>query len=215
MAGALAAAAASAAAAGNVSAGISLLSYATTSNASAGASLAINKPAGAANGNVLISIAHHSNSGATWTPGSGFTEIVDNAGSSFGEVARRTVDGSEAASFTFTCSTAAGTLTGGIICFQNGIFDVVGTPGGAGTTATAPSITMSGAGIVLAVYTRASSGVTFSTPSGFTPLWSDSDGSAPSIAVFWKSVAAGATGDISSVPSGGTASGYLIGIKST
>lgn len=203
------------ASAASSSAGISIVSSATTANTSNGASLVITKPSGIVNGDVLISVAHHSTASSTWTPGTGFTEVQDFASQSAGDVARRTVDGTEAATFTLTCSSATGTLTGGIVAFRNAIFDQVGTIGGAASPSVAPGITMTGPGIVLAVFSRNASGITFSTPSGFTPLWSDSDGSAPSIAVFWKAVAAGATGDVSTVPSAATASGYLIGIKST
>lgn len=143
-------------------------------------------------------------------PGAGFSEDYDAGSNPMGEVAHLTAGGSEPASYDFTVGTKVD-LCGAIVCLRGAAFDVCGVSSISFSTVSAPSITLSQAGLVLACYVTGNSG-TFSTPSGFDPVISQY-GNTVNIAIFAKAFPAGATGVVASTLSSGNGKGLLIGVK--
>lgn len=184
-----------------------------TSNTSNGSTLTIAKPSGLPNGAKVYFVAFASGA-VTWTPPSGFTEREDFSTSGMGGVFERTIDGSEGASFTATASSAGETLSGAVFAVRNGVFDLVGALSALSSPIVAPAITLAKKGIAFAIYARIAASITFTTPSGWTSLISDSDGDGPSFAIFYKEFsAAGSTGTASSTPSSVQGYGYQLGVK--
>jgi len=124
---------------------------------------------------------------------------------------------SEPASYTITSSNNT-THDAYIIAYRAAAIDVIGTLSAAASPIVAPSITTTkNDSYVFASYGAANSGgITFTTPTGFTALASDSDGTAPSFALFYKTQAtAGSTGTASSTPSAGSQRGIQFSIIPT
>lgn len=175
-----------------------------------GTTLDIVTPSGLV-GDVIISGAVCENS-RTWTPHTGFTEVFDTNSL---EISRRTVDGSEAATLTFTANAGHGGASGFALLLRGGTYDTVGSASAPSSTPAAPSITLTGAGRVYAIFWRQSSGISFTTPTGFTYVAHDADGNSPSWAMFYKDFPAGATGTVSSSVSSGSGYGVLVGVKAS
>lgn len=173
--------------------------------------LEISKPTCILN-DVLISLVVASNTGRTWTAHTGFTELLDSGGA---EIARRTVDTTEAATLTFTSSANHRRASGAVVCFRGGTYDTIGSVSAEASSPAAPSITMTGAGIVLAIFWRSADSIAFTAPTGFVPVIADSDGDSPSYAIFYKEVAAGATGTVTSTLTAGKGYGVLVGVKAS
>lgn len=163
------------------------------------------------NGDVLISLAL-ADGNVTWTTHTGFTELLD---SQRAEISRRTVDTTEAATLTFTSSANHGRASGAVVCLRGGTYDTIGSVSSQASSPAAPSITMTGAGIVLAIFWRAADTIAFTTPTGFTPVAVDNDGDSPSYAIFYKVVDAGATGTVTSTLTAGKGYGVLVGVKAS
>lgn len=174
-----------------------------------GTTLVIAKPT-CITSDVLVSLAVSSNDGRTWTAHTGFTELLDSGGV---EIARRTVDTTEASTFTYTASGQHSRASGAVVCLRGGTYDTIGTVSAKASSPIAPSITMTGAGIVLAIFWRAADTIAFTTPTGFVPVIADNDGDSPSYAIFYKEVSAGATGTVTSTLTAGKGYGVLVGIK--
>ena len=196
----------------NISVGLppSYIADAKTQTGSAGTTITINVPAGTIDGDVLVLFVTSANSGATWTTPAGWTAGTSAVGA---KVFYRTAS-SEPASYTITQSVST-TADGYIANFRNASIDVVGAFSGSGTNpAVAPSITVTNNNsLVIAVFSDATGNETYSTPTGFTPLDSDSDATGPSSGIFYKTgVSAGAFGTVSSTMSGGTSRGALISL---
>ena len=160
---------------------------------------------------VLISFAC-ADSNVTWTTHTGFTELLD---SQRAEISRRTVDTTEAATLTYTASANHGRASGAVVCLRGGTYDTIGTVSAAASSPAAPEITMTGAGVVLAIFWRSSDNIAFTTPTGFARVVADSDGDSPSYAIFSKEVSAGATGTVTSTLTAGKGYGVLVGIKAS
>lgn len=163
------------------------------------------------NGDVLISLAL-ADGNVTWTTHTGFTELLD---SQRAEISRRTVDTTEAATLTFTSSANHGRASGAVVCLRGGTYDTIGSVSSQASSPAAPSITMTGAGIVLAIFWRAADNIAFTAPTGFTPVAVDNDGDSPSYAIFYKEAAAGATGTVTSTLTAGKGYGVLVGVKAS
>lgn len=161
---------------------------------------------------VLISLAVSDNNARTWTTHTGFTELLDSNGAG---VSRRTVDTTEAATLTYTASGNHGGASGAVVCLRGGTYDTIGTVSAKAKSPIAPSITMSGAGVVLAIFWRNSDSIAFTAPTGFVSVKADSDGDSPSYAIFSKVVDAGATGTVTSTLTAGKGYGVLVGIKAS
>ena len=191
---------------------MTFVASASVSNASNSATALVTKPSGTASGHLLIGLCI-SDGNPTYTPPSGFTEWLDTATGAFGEVAYKTAGGAEPADYTFTASKSTQKLAAAVLAFSNAQIDVLGAIGASAGSVVAPSIDMTDDGQVIAIFASAQDGITWTTPSGWTPVISDSDASTPSFAIFRKTVAAGATGTVTSATSFGGSRGLLIGIK--
>lgn len=161
---------------------------------------------------VLISLAVSDKDARTWTTHTGFTELLDSNGA---EVSRRTVDTTEAATLTYTASGNHGGASGAVVCLRGGTYDTIGSVSAEASSPAAPSITMTGAGIVLAIFWRTADTISFTAPTGFVPVIADSDGDSPSYAIFYKVVDSGATGTVTSTLTAGKGYGVLVGIKAS
>lgn len=184
-----------------------------TSNTSSGSTLTIAKPSGLPVGTLVYFLSFASGA-VGWTPPAGFTEREDFGTSGMGGVFERVLDGSEGASFTATASSSGETLSGCVFAVANGKFDLVGALTALSSPIVAPAISLAKKGIAFAAFARIAASITFTTPSGWTPLISDGDGDRPSFAVFYKEFnAAGSTGTASSTPSSVQGYGYQLGVK--
>lgn len=96
--------------------------------------LTINKPTGTVDGDLMISIIYTDANAPTFTPNTGWTEIVD---SNQVQICYKTAS-SEGSSYTFT-TTKQGSITGFIVTYRYGAYDTVGT---VATDTIAPSITV-------------------------------------------------------------------------
>lgn len=171
----------------------------------------INKPSGTQESNFLLAVMTTENNGTTWTGDTGWTEILDNGST---RIAYKVATSSEPSTYTFT-SSSSGTVTRGcILCYRNAAYDTIGT---ADTTSpfTPAGITMSKAGLLIGVITRAGgSSQTLTLPASMTSRFNSSASSA-TIAVGDEAVLAGPTGSTRTFTStSGTAtSAVLLGIK--
>jgi hypothetical protein len=121
---------------------------------------------------------------------------------------------SEPASYTVTSSNST-THDAYIIAYRDAAIDVMGAISDVNDTIEAPSITTTAnKAYVFASYGVAeTASVTFSTPTGFTALASDSDDTPPSFGLFYDTQAtAGATGIATSDASDGTGRGIQFSI---
>lgn len=184
---------------------------------SSSTTLTITKPAGTVSGDLLLA-AMSADGNATWTGDTGFTEIFDQSavgGSPGLRIAYKVAGGAEGASYAFTPSLSR-KLSGIILRIPNGAFDAVGAIGTSGSklNCVAGAASLSSAGRLLAFFFSDASGDTYSTPAGMTLVASDTDGDAPSWAVFEQVVPSGSTGTRTATPSAnGGHAGILVGIK--
>lgn len=174
--------------------------------------IAVNVPTGTANGDLLILMVM-SNSG-TWTTPSGWTVWLASANNR--AIYYRTAS-SEPASYTITQGSST-TASACMLAYQNAAIDVMGTITAGNTSPnTATAITTTANNTIVFDYVASNdASLTFSTPSGYTSLASDSDATAPSYALFYKTQAtAGTTGTAATTFASGTARSILFAIKST
>jgi hypothetical protein len=178
---------------------------------SAATTITINVPTGTAQNDLLIAVLTAPAGATTWTTPSGWS--VGITASQGRTVFYKTASSSEPANYTFT-SSASGTNQGYIFTYRNARFGVGGTVSALASPAVAPSITTTANNaVIFDVVAVGGVSITFSTPTGYTSLDSDSDATSPSSNVFTKTqVAAGATGTASSTPSSGSARAYLFSI---
>lgn len=171
--------------------------------------ITINVPSGVANGQVLVLIATVGSVSSTWTTPTGWTLW---SAANAGRTVYYKIASSEPASYTITQSVST-TASATILAYANAAIDVMGTLGTNATPSVAPSITTTANNCYVFYYsaTRTVASVTYTTPTGYNALVSDSDATAPSYVVFYTTQAtAGATGTVSSTPSGGNTSAPLL-----
>lgn len=159
--------------------------------------ITVNVPSSTANNDLMILVVVSATAANTWTTPSGWT--VWRASGNGRAIYYRTAS-SEPASYTVTQS-GSSTASAYILSYRNASIDVMGTLGSPADPSVAPSITTTAddAYVFYFVANPGQSSNTYSTPTGFTPLVSDTDGTAPSSAIFYKVQAtAGATGTASS-----------------
>lgn len=169
-------------------------------------------------GDLMIAL-YGANGTTTWTPPSGWTEIADQGtGASLG-AAYKIYPAGESNKYNFTASTAR-ILSGCVLTFRAASYDVIGAIDAtvASNVMTAPGITLSTTdSAIIAAFFNAGSSKTWSSPtSGLISAATDSDGSAPSFAVYYQlNVAAGSSGDKTATISGsaGGMASVLIGLK--
>ncbi len=167
-------------------------------------SLAINKPASPVNGNLFLGFGSTKATTTTFSPvPTGFTEIADGQGI---EAVKRTVDGSEAATFTFTQS-ASDREVAAMLQFSAWTTVTAGTPGGSDT---ASGITMPKSGILIACFALDNAGVV-SSVAGMTLVASTASGNTK-LYIYKQIVGGGATGDRVATVTGGTSRGVLMGV---
>jgi hypothetical protein len=178
----------------------------------AATTIPINVPSGTANDDLMILFVASSGTANTWTTPAGWTVWKSNFN---GRAIYYRTASSEPASYTITQSGSA-TSDGYILTYRFATIDVIGGYGSAGSPSVAPSITTT-ANNAIVFYSVVSGGqadATYTTPSGFTPIVSDSDGTTPSSAIFSRVQAtAGVTGTASSTPSAGNPSSLQFAIK--
>jgi hypothetical protein len=188
------------------------IAQATAVQNTSSTTIAVNVPTGTANGDLLILMVM-SNSG-TWTTPSGWTVWLASANNR--AIYYRTAS-SEPASYTITQGSSA-TASACMLAYRNAAIDVMGTITVGNTspnTATAITTTANNA-IIFDYVASNNASITFSTPSGYASLASDSDATAPSYALFYKTQAtAGTTGTADTTFASGTARSILFAIKST
>jgi hypothetical protein len=181
---------------------------------SASTTITINVPTGTADGDLLIAVLIGTSASAAWTTPSGWTAGITL---SQGRAVFYKTAASEPASYTFTFGQNV-ILQGYLLTYRNAQWGVNGTIGALTTPADASAITTTVNNSVIFYYVSTGSGtnITFSTPTGYTLLDSDSDLTIPASAIFTTTQAiAGTTGTVSSTPSTGTARASLFAIYPT
>lgn len=175
--------------------------------AAASTTVAVTKPTGVAIGDLLLGICGAGNPSRTFTAPSGFSEVADTNGV---EVATRTADGSEGASFTFTAD-LSDTLLGAVVRISRWTTVTVGAVTNSGNAA--GSITMPKAGLLVAYFFGSGPSTTaLSAPSGMSQFGTTQVQGNNAEALFSEYVPSGSTGSRVTVPTGGSARGVLIGI---
>lgn len=178
----------------------------------ASTTITVNVPSGTANGNLMILVVASSSGAITWTTPSGWT--VWNSTFQGRAIYYRTAS-SEPASYTITQSSSF-TSSAYILTYRNATIDVMGAYSSSGSPSIAPSITTTAnnATVFYFVASPTQTSCTYTTPTNFTPLVSDSDATAPSSAIFTRVQAtAGATGTASSTPTAGLPFSVQFSIK--
>jgi hypothetical protein len=164
---------------------VTIVNTASATKSGTGTTIAVNKPASVASGDLLVIVAGFNTPGTVTSP-SGFSAMhVNVGGGGIGLcMCSRVADGTEGASFTVTLASAS---DGFVICTAlrgvDGTTPVLGTgdvsiPGLA--TATCPAVSWSGASDAVALIGYTQQGVTppaaITWPSGFTLLLTGNDG---------------------------------------
>ena len=190
------------------------ISYSASTLATNSTSLPINKPSGVLAGDILV-VGLCSGSSGTWTPPSGWTELLDQGANPGLAVMYKVATGSEPASYTFLVSTSTA-IAGQILCIRTGMYDLIGsvaTLAGNGNLVI-PSITMAGGVLIGVVGSSGQPGRTHSTPAGMTNTAQTKNGGT-SISAFYQENISGASGTRTSVMDGGggTNAGVLLGVK--
>lgn len=177
------------------------IAVAARSHATGAASsqLAIPKPAGVGEGALLVAFVVESAYSRTVTVPAGWTELAQVDGRS---LAYKVAGPSEPASYTWTFGSAADSQ-GDILAISGGRFDVAGSFGAAFASVTAAAVTAAADNSLALAWFAATEtpNTTFSTPSGWTSVTSDSASNITSAAIFSKAVSAGSTGDAVSTTS--------------
>lgn len=165
------------------------------SSASGGA-ITINKPTGTLENDLMIAV--YSGDGTqTWTPATGWTEVLDyNTRAGIG-VAWKVATAAEGSTYTFTSSGGGTNYNGFIVTYSGAAFDVMGTATTSGTSSIAISgITVSeNLSILLSFVAQgATTNATFTPASGFSSLASNLTNRPPS-QLWSKNIESGATGN--------------------
>lgn len=174
--------------------------------------LTINVPTGTSSGKLMIAFIVSEDTGKNINAPTGWTVFSDNTN---GRAIQYKIASDSETSYTWNTNSEDFNSQGFILTYSNALADVVGTFSSNSTPTVAPSITVTNNNsLALAWFNRQASGsITFTTPTGWTALVSESDANAPSSAIFYKNVDAGATGTVTSTPSSNTARGILASFK--
>jgi hypothetical protein len=183
----------------------------TSGAATSSSTLSIAKPNGIATGALMVAFIVTAD-GVSRTAPPGWER--QRAGPSNADVYTKRVEDGEPSSFEWRFGEATSSQ-GFIAAFGGADFDAMSLFSGTANPAIAGSVTASAANsLAVAWFARGANGsISFSTPSGWTPLIADTDASSPSSALFTRAVGAGATGAASSTPSSGGGSGLQIVLK--
>lgn len=185
---------------------IALVNTTSVSQTTNSTTISVNVPSGVVNNNLLILVVTSGSSTNTWTIPTGWTGwgTVLSGRRIFYRYAN-----SEPASYTVTQSTST-SASAYMLAYSGANIDAIGSWSSAASPTVAPAITTGLDNAIVFDFASVSGGgtgnITFSTPTNFTPLVSDSDSSAPSTAIFYRNkLTAGGTGTASSTPSSSTA----------
>lgn len=185
---------------------ITAVAQTSASQTTVSPTITVNVPSGTANGDLMILIVASSQLN-TWTTPSGWTLWFQNNGRA---IFYRTA-ASEPASYTVTQNNSE-TSDGFMLTYRNAAIDVIGSLGSNANPSVGAAITTTDSNCYVFdfVSARTNASITFTTPTGYTALISESDGVAPSAAIFFKTQsAAGTTGSATSTPSGGVNAGSM------
>lgn len=179
----------------------------------------VSKPTGTASGDLLIlAVTHYDNLSATVTPPSGFTSIISEVSSFFGDNLTRTevfwkiAGGSEGSSYSVTISDGGWTelivaaYTGADGTTPIDTSSKVHINDSSTTTLTIPGVTAARDGSVAFATAAGYSANAWTTPSGFTGR----DTGTTTFKMWDEAVNAGATGNVVSTSSGLTGNGILV-----
>lgn len=194
------------------------IASAQNQNTTSGTTLAINKPSGTIQGDLMIAFMSSGGTATnrTWSTPSGWTELVDQNNPPNFLAAYKVAGASEGSSYTFTMSSTANDKAGTILTYRRATYDVISSLASGGSSLTLSSIAASSANSVLiaALFVpSASQTITQSGGSTMTVKVTDNDGNSPSFRVFDESVSAGATGTRSFSLGGSTTAGLMLLIK--
>jgi hypothetical protein len=178
---------------------ISFVNSSTAVQNTASTTISINAPASVANGDLLILLVISNN--GTWTAPSGWTEWLASANN---RAIYYRYASFEPTSYTITQS-ASQTSSATMVAYRGAAIDVMGTIGALATPSVAAAITTTANNAYVFDFVGVNTAsLTFTTPTGYTALTSDSDTTSPSYGLFYITQAtAGTTGTVSSTPSGG------------
>lgn len=190
-----------------------LVAKANTQNASTGASLVISKPTGTTTGDVMLAVMGASGGTPTWTGDTSWTEIADPGTVASGiRIAYKVAGASEGASYTFTCSTSAQTLSGVILTYRGAAYDTIGSLASSTSPITVPAVTASADFCkIVALEVSLSASATVTPPTSMAKQFQDADGTAPSVMAADETVLSGSSGTRSLTGASGAA--YLVSIK--
>jgi hypothetical protein len=190
-----------------------LASATGASNAAFNALLTINKPAGTAEGDLMVAMMSSTGT-KTWTGDTGWTEVADQGAIPSLRVAYKIAGASEPANYTFTMSSNGNDRSGAILTYRNAAYDVVGAFASGTDPLVIPSVTASKIfSRLLAIGTRAAGGITLGTPTDMTAVLTNA-GTSISYIVCDQLVQDGATGTRSmSTGSATGVSGILLVLK--
>lgn len=173
-------------------------------------------PTGTIQGDLMIMILVSASVTATFTTPSGWTRMTAGGTSPNGRAAFYMIAGSTIPdSVTVTQSGESNHQYGYILTYRNASFDSTGLADAAASgTVTPTAITVAADNSILlyVVTTNTVTGVTYSTPTGFTPLINDQDGTLPSSAIFYATSNAGTSVNPTTTPSGTQGRAFLISI---
>jgi hypothetical protein len=171
----------------------------------------MNVPSGTADGDLMVLFITTSTA-PIYTIPAGWT--VASLNSTTGLVLYRTAS-SEPASYTVTTSTS-NIGTGYIATYRNATWDINGSFSASANPSVASSVTVSSNDSIVLdyVFTKVGS-ITYTTPTGFSSVASESNANSPSSALFSRLFNPGATGTVSTTPSSGTAQSILVVIRPT
>ncbi len=184
--------------------------------ATSATTVAVNKPTGVVDGDILLAVMVGGDGVGSWTGDTGFSEtgLFDQGANPSLRAAIKTAS-SEGSSYTFTCGTSL-PLAAHIIALRFAALDVSGSivTRSASGALDISGITAAGGFVIAAVGSGKDAARTHSTPTGFTALQSTLN-TDTLLSTFIKQIDAGATGTVTSTIGGGagTSAGALIGIK--
>ena len=189
---------------------ISFVGSTTLADTAASTTHVMDVPAGTADGDLMVLFICSSTSNVYTVP-TGWTAALNSTGMMS---CYRTAS-SEPASYTVTTSNSLA-CSGYIVTYTNAQFDTIGTQSAFTTPSVAPSINVAYDNSVVLDFPNARAGsITFTTPTGFSSIASESNATNPSSALFSRSFNAGATGTVSTTPSSSNAASILLAIKPT
>ena len=191
----------------------------TSQGSSAGNSTlaAASTPAAIMPGDLVIGVVSNNGAAGTWTPPTGYTELVDQNATPNLSIAWKLWVAGDSTTPTWTSTVSSQTVINYMV-FRNALIDQTGTLGSvttgtAATTATAITTSVNNT-LVIAAF-AGSNGSTFSVPTGFYQILHYNVSNTPNT-VFGKwTTTAGTTGTVTTTPASGTGSnvGMLFNIR--